>query len=267
LLCRAQIVSFKTADLLDRCLESLLRAQRASSHQWETCVVDNGSGEDLSFLLDRYGDDVDVVHYPENLGFGSAHNRMADSGPQPDVYVLVNPDCVVPEGTDLDRLLERVSRPEVAVVGPRLVHPDGGQQVWDHAELRGLRARWALAAGDSFTRHQGGGRDVAWVSGAFFLIKGDVFRAMTGFDERFFLYKEEEDLCLRVRRRGYRVRYEPATTIVHVEGVSGARPEHLRRSIEVFKEIHHRPGSVRFRMASLSFKVATRIPGLIRSPG
>jgi GT2 family glycosyltransferase len=116
-----------------------------------------------------------------------------------------------------------------------LVGEDGAPQRWDHGDLHGLRARISNGAGAAYWRERHERADVAWVSGACMVISRAAFEAAGGFDERFFLYKEEEDLCLRVRRQGGRVVYEPAVRVTHVGSVVAKRAhEHFRPSIDYY---------------------------------
>ena len=96
-----------------------------------------------------------------------------------------------------------------AAVGPQLVAADGAVDPRDHGELRGFRARVAQAAGHSHYRRRDEPADAAWVSGAACLVARRWFDAVGGFDTGFFLYKEEEDLFLRIRQAGGRVLYMP----------------------------------------------------------
>ena len=116
----------------------------------------------------------------------------------------------------------------------------GAVDVRDHGELRGFRARVAQAAGHSHYRRRSEAADVAWVSGAACLVAREWFDRVGGFDPGFFLFKEEEDLFLRIRRAGGRVRYQPAVRVRHDGGVVASRDEHLAASVERFADKHVR---------------------------
>ncbi len=103
----------------------------------------------------------------------------------------------------------------VKAVGPKLLTAAGQAQPYDHGRLHGLRAEIALKGGHSYWRQTSTRQEVAWVSGAAMLIERGEFLALGGFDENLFLYKEDEDLCLRLRGAGGRVIYEPAAAIRH----------------------------------------------------
>ena len=108
----------------------------------------------------------------------------------------------------------------------------------DHGELHGFRARVALAAGDSHYRRRDSPADVAWVSGAACLVDRAAFDAVGGFDPEFFLYKEEEDLFVRMRERGGRVLYLPTVRMRHDGGVVASRDEHMPSSVARFAAKH-----------------------------
>ena len=108
----------------------------------------------------------------------------------------------------------------------------------DHGELHGFRARVALAAGDSHYRRRDAPADVAWVSGAACLVDRAAFDAVGGFDPEFFLFKEEEDLFVRIRERGGRVLYLPTVRVRHEGGVVASRDEHMPASMARFAAKH-----------------------------
>ena len=101
------------------------------------------------------------------------------------------------------------------VAGPKLLTADGSPQPYDHGRLHGPRAAIALKGGHSYWRATDVRQEVAWVSGAAMLVERAAFVAIGGFDEKLFLYKEDEDLCLRLREAGGLVVYEPGVAVRH----------------------------------------------------
>ena len=81
--------------------------------------------------------------------------------------------------------------------------------------------------------------EVAWVSGAVFLIKSDVFEKAGGFDENFFLYKEEEDLCISIRKLGEKIFYNPEIRFMHISSVVAKKEIHMPASAKYFNEKHY----------------------------
>jgi GT2 family glycosyltransferase len=247
-----QIVNYRTKAHLGPCLESLEGDLASIDAEFRIFVLDNASGDDLSDLAVRHPA-ASFATAERNLGFGAAHNRLAESH-DARAILLLNPDSEVAEPRTVARLLEALrAAPDVAAVGPRLVGADGGDQRWDHGELRGSRAKLARAAGHSYWRPRSEAADVAWVSGAAALLDRRHFDAVGGFDPEFFLYKEEEDLFLRIRQRGGRVRYEPSISVRHQGTVGNGRVEHLEASVARFREKH-----VRSRLGRVAFPVIHR---------
>jgi len=234
-----QVVNYRTAGHLATCLRSVLADVAASGLAVQVLVLDNASGDDLSELAERHPE-VAFSTAERNLGFGAGHNRLTeqhDAG----ALLLLNPDAEIVEPATVARLLGALREDAaLAAVGPQLVSSAGDVDLRDHGELRGLRARIAHAAGHSHYRLRHAPADAAWVSGAACLVDRRAFDAVGGFDPGFFLYKEEEDLFLRIRAQGGRVRYVPSVRVRHDGEAVASRQEHLAASVGRFagKHIH-----------------------------
>jgi GT2 family glycosyltransferase len=228
------IVNYKTKKYLERCLASVLADIEPSGIAYEVQLLDNASGDDLR---EFESDTCTVRRSDRNLGFGAGHNLLASLTEAPYLLIL-NPDVEFVERDTVRRLLAAAAQPEVAVVGPKLVDSDGAAQRWDHGRLHGLRAQISYRGGASYWRDADARTDVAWVSGAAMVVDHTTFTAVGGFDERFFLYKEDEDLCLRIRTRGGRVSYEPSVVVRHSGSVVADRSDELNRSVEYFVAKH-----------------------------
>ena len=162
--------------------------------------------------------------------WASLQHRLA-RGYRP-VRAVLNPDARL-DGNSLDRLIERVEAGGVGLAAPRTV-TSTGELVYSQRRFVGVAAAWAqvfflhLLPGDG-ARVDGIIRDALayehaqtpdWLSGACMLLRRDVLDEVGGFDERFFMYCEDRDLCRRVRRSGQKVVYEPGATAVHDESSS-----------------------------------------------
>jgi GT2 family glycosyltransferase len=233
-----QIVNYRTRDHLGPCLRALRADLGARGRGARVLVLDNASGDDLAGLAAEHPEAE--FHVAErNLGFGAGHNRLATLHDAP-VLLLLNPDTVLAQPGTVAGLRAVLAEPGVAAAGPQLHDETGHVHPWDHGELHGVRARLAAAAGHSHARERHERADAAWVSGACAAIARPWFDAVGGFDPGFFLYKEEEDLFLRMRRRGARVVYEPALRALHHGSVTGARGEHLEASVRRYRDKHVR---------------------------
>jgi N-acetylglucosaminyl-diphospho-decaprenol L-rhamnosyltransferase len=219
-----QIVNYRTRRYLERCVETVVADLAGSELSYEVNLLDNASGEDLHELAGRFSN-CTAFSAPENLGFGGGHNLLADRTEAPYLLIL-NPDIEVVVPGSIERLIAIVAGGDrVKAVGPKLLLPDGAVQPYDHGRLHGLRATIALNGGHSYWRATDVRQEVAWVSGAAMAVERAAFTAVGGFDEQLFLYKEDEDLCLRLRRRGARVMYDAGVTVRHQGSVVASRED------------------------------------------
>ena len=145
--------------------------------------------------------------------------------------VLSNPDVLVHPHA-VERLVSYMdTHPDVGIAGPTIVDSTGATypsiRIFPNVLLAGLHALLVpLWRGNPFTkRYRSPGRNghVDWVSGAFFITRTTAFQAVGGFDERYFMFAEDMDLCWRLQAAGWRIAVVPEATVTHIEGVSRAR--------------------------------------------
>lgn len=242
---RIQIVNYKTKAYLVTCLRSVFEDLKESDLKFSVAILDNDSGDDFSDMPRLFpGKSIEIKKNSKNVGFGAGHNILAKEA-KARTLLLLNPDVKIIESRTIERLLDTMDSLECEVIGPRLVTAQGATQHWDHGELYGFRARWAAVFGRNFWRERREVGSVAWVSGAVFLMKKDSFDRLGGFDEKFFLYTEELDLCLRLRMARGRVIYDPAITVLHHGGVVAKKSDYQRASNRYFLEKHFR-GTFRY---------------------
>ena len=225
----AVIVSHNTRDDLRRCLRSL---QAHAGLPCEVVVVDNASADGSADMVGAEFPETRLFRNRENVGFSRANNQGLSAAAA--AYVLIlNSDAELTSGAlpALAALLD--ARPRVGAVGPRTLNPDGTLQVsfgpaltplaeWRTRRLvRGVKRRDPAALAEAEVR-AAVEREPDWVSGSCLLARKDALAAVGGFDEAFFLYEEDVDLCLRLRRAGWGVVFTPAASVVH----------HLGRSTE-----------------------------------
>lgn len=250
------IVSFNTRAELLRCLEGLTESPPATSH--EIVVVDNGSTDDSVAAVRARWPQVRILAQPTNLGFARACN-LGIRATRSEAILLLNSDTVVPPGAidTLMTLLDR--RPEVAIVGPRLVDLEGrpelsfGHMIGPLAEARQKLLGWAYWRGYRWAvawvrRRTAREHAPDWVSGACLLVRRADAEAVGLLDERFPLYAEDVDFCAAVRARGRVVLFSPAAEVVHLRGRSRERHRDIarrayRQSQLAFYAKHH-PGWV-----------------------
>jgi GT2 family glycosyltransferase len=246
------IVTFDSAREIGGCLQALRDTPPRLPH--DILVVDNASTDDTLAVLARDWPDVRVLTNDANRGFGAATNRgiRETSG---DRLLILNPDARVTAGA-IDRLLAALdAEPAIAIAGPRLVDDAGraevsyGRHIGPLAELgqklrvRAQEGRWPVVAA-WIERQTQVARFPDWVSGACWVARRDVLVAVGLFDERFFLYTEDVDLCASVRAQGGLIRFSPEAQVVHARGSSratarSAAEQAYRRSQIAFYQKHH----------------------------
>jgi GT2 family glycosyltransferase len=218
------VVAYNSRDHLRLCIEPLLEVE------WvRVIVVDNASPDDTAAALQ--GLPVTLIENPENLGFGRACNVGWRRGTAP--YVLfLNPDARI-DRTALRRLVEIGESPGVGLVAPQTVSSNG-ELVRSQRTFVGVATIWAqlfflhrlfpsASWADGIVRTPAAYERRSspdWVSGACMLLTRELLERLGGFDERFFMYCEDMDLCRRVRETGLDVVYEPGAIVVHDEGSS-----------------------------------------------
>lgn len=235
----------------------------------ELVVFDNASRDGSAAVARRLRPDVRVIESPDNLGFGAANNRALAESTAP-LVLLLNPDAELRPGA-LEALLSALAaRPELAAVGPRTRNSDGsvqlsfGEDLTLLSEWRRRRLERACRAGASWALAEAG-RLVAsesepfWLSGSCLLARRQALVQVGGFDEGFFLYEEDVDLCARLRAAGWRVGFRPAAEVVHHRGRSMARVP-SRASLEYHRSHlrYYRKHRNRLERAALQAWLATR---------
>jgi GT2 family glycosyltransferase len=246
------IVTYNSRDEIAACLDSLRDAVAARPHQ--IVVVDNASRDGTPALIRERWPEVRVVEAGGNLGFAAANN-IGIRGSAGEFVLLLNPDTIVNRDA-LDRLIAALTgNATAAVAGPRIVDGTGraelsfGPMISPLGELRQKLLVTGNDRGlplivrcvDRLTRRP---RSVDWVSGACLLARRLDIEAAGLFDERFFMYTEDVDLCAAVRGRGRAVLFVPEAQIVHLRGRSAASArsathQHYRRSQIAFYRKHH----------------------------
>jgi len=227
----AVVVNYEAGDLLADCVDSV--HADASAGPVEVVVVDNGSSDGSVATLRARRPDATVVAPHANLGYSRAANLGIAATRAPFVAVI-NADTRLAPGSAAAVLATFAAEPDVAIVGPRIVNPDGttypsarvepspGVAV-GHAVLGGVapRNRYTRAYRqlDAAVDRP---RDVDWLSGAAMWFRRRALDEVGGWDERFFLFLEDVDVCREVAAAGWRIRYQPDALVTHVVGASRA---------------------------------------------
>ena len=232
------IVAYKSRDEIGPCLRSLPRSLHERAV--EIIVVDNSPGDGAGALIEREFPHVNYLAAPENLGFGRANNRgyVRSCG---EFVLFLNPDTVCNDAALAYCLARLRGDARIGLISPRLELADGTMDLacrrsiptaWDgFCRAAGLAAafpRVALFAGYNLTHLPVAGTyEVGAINGAFILAprRALVSVAPDGavFDEHFFMYGDDLDLCIRVARAGWKIVYDGAVSITHLKGLSVAK--------------------------------------------
>jgi GT2 family glycosyltransferase len=231
------VVSYDTRELLERCLLSVRAARPV-----QTVVVDNGSTDgSIELVGDGFPEMTLIVNEP-NRGYGAAANQAIAACSAP-VVLLLNSDTEIAPDAPQALGAYLAEHPEVAVAGPRLVNPDGSLQgstlgfpsvadmLMGDTGLHALVRRMPrVREGSLRTWSHDRARPVPWLRGAALAIRRSAFGAVGGFDERYFMYFEEVDLCRRLGAAGLQTHFAPVTDVVHARSASTRKhPRAMRR--------------------------------------
>ena len=236
---RAVIVTYFSGPILDNLVASI---PAASTRHVPLTVVDNASTDGTVEYATQH-EAIRLIHSGGNLGYGRAAN-IGVRGSSEEWIIIANPDMSFRPGA-IDALLEAASRwPRAGVLGPQILTPEG--LVYPSArELPSLRRGVGHAlfgwwwptnpwtAGYRREREAPTERTTGWLSGACLLVRREAFEAVGGFDESYFMYFEDTDLCERLSIAGWDVVYAPSAVVEHLGAHSTSRNRH------VMSKIHH----------------------------
>jgi N-acetylglucosaminyl-diphospho-decaprenol L-rhamnosyltransferase len=233
------VVAYKSRDELPACLGSLPR--ELLGRPVEVCVVNNSPGDGVAAWMATAFPAVKLIEPGANLGFGRANNTgfRATRG---ECVLFLNPDTISTAAT-LEHCVQRVlAEPDLGLVSPRLELADGTMDAACRRSIPGLWAgfcrasglaaafpRTALFAGYNLTHLSlDGTYEVGAINGAFMLGRREVLMGVAGadravFDDAFFMYGDDLDLCIRVAQAGYRVVYDGRVRLTHLKGLSVAK--------------------------------------------
>jgi len=239
------VVSYNTRDLLHACLQSLLDRQAEGEAALEVIVADNGSRDGSLEMVRAEFPSVRLIETGGNAGFGRANNA-ALAHARGRCLALVNSDAEMLPGALAASLAFLDAHSDVGLAGGQLLWPDGRAQtswgddptlggVFREQTFLGWLAPPALGTGGASPAE--GPRDVDQICGAFMLIRRAAWRQVGGFDPHYFMYNEDVDLNVRLRRAGWRVVFLPHARITHHLGASSSADWHKRaRMVSAYNE-------------------------------
>ena len=243
------IVSFNTKEILKNALSSIF--VYCPREMFEVIVIDNNSGDGSAEMLNNlFGDKIKLIINKHNAGFGAANNLGAKIA-RGEYLFFLNSDIIAKEDilSGLAKIFE--SRPEIGILAPRLILPDGSEQKFASGNFPSL-ADLILgkikkdAAEKKYIK-------IDWVSGAALAIRKNLFDQAGGFDENFFMYFEDIDLCKRVKDISYQVAVLPSITVVHLGGKSLKNDRQRKKHYYVSQDYFYKKHYGKLKLALLRF--------------
>jgi GT2 family glycosyltransferase len=223
------IVNYNTRDLLAQTIQSV---QQHVTTDYEIIVVDNDSQDGSVEYIKKCYPSVKLIASNKNLGFAAGNNLGFASALGEFVFFL-NPDTIVKDSSVDELVHELELHPEYGIVAPKLVYGDGSLQrsirpfysfwssLFDNRFLNPVLSQFPNASiVFPFVMNHHENAYVDWVKGAAFMMRSELYRQLNGFDQQFWIYGEEMDLCKRVHKAGYQIYYKADTQITHLEGQS-----------------------------------------------
>lgn len=229
--CSVIIVAYNSCDFIPACLKSVRDA--CADIDAEIIVLDNGSKEPILPEIKKFFPEVIWIDSKENLGFGKGCNLAEKRATKPYLF-FINPDTIVSRDSFTKVLDFMEVHPESGTVGCRILNEDGSLQwacrrsfptiVSAVSKTIGLAALFpknkTLASYNMTYADPDEVTEVDAISGSFFCMRRDLYEKLGGFDEDFFMYGEDLDLCFRAKVAGCKNYYTPSTNILHFKGQS-----------------------------------------------
>jgi N-acetylglucosaminyl-diphospho-decaprenol L-rhamnosyltransferase len=256
------LINYNGAAVLHDCLSSI--ENHTDFCNRELIIVDNSSADSSIKIIQENFFSVVLIRSPVNLGFGKANN-LAVKHSQGEHLLFLNTDTILIENTPQILSNYLTQNKAVGAVSARITFEDGSYQLSCGTrpnlaiefidKIRyGLDKRWHSTFSIIYDRQYSLVREMGWLTGACLMIRRDVFEQLGGFDESFFMYFEDKDICKRVHEAGWKVVYYPKTSLIHLLGGSS---EGAKKSVNTYyrdSQLHYYQKHLgKFQTAILKF--------------
>ncbi len=216
------IVNYNAGHHLLDCLQSLVACTKKI--KMIVSIVDNASVDDSMALAQKKYPQFQYIFNKENVGFGKAHNQVLSKS-KADYLLILNPDMIVSVEALTTQLDYLNVHSEVGAITPKIVFENGKVDMTAH---RGFPTPWAsllyIFGNDSLyhltNQNVSVIHEVDAITGAYFLTPRKVLDKVGYFDEDYFMYAEDIDLCFRIKQAGYKIMYDPSVEVLHYKGIS-----------------------------------------------
>jgi hypothetical protein len=248
------VVNWNLKEETLRCLQSLESINLPSNYAHRVIVVDNGSGDGSKKCIARQFPEFEIISLPSNIGFGAACNQAISwvmNDTLCEYMFLLNNDAFAHPNVLSELIQVAEANPEAGILGPKIYYQDEPRTIW----YAGARKRWGVMSPMDTGRGEidygqfNVLREVDYVFGAAMFIRRSVFEKVGLFDEKFFIYLEDMDLCLRAKEIGFSLLFVPQAYVWHKGSASttsnaGMREYHLIRSAVYFAMKHTMPALI-----------------------
>lgn len=222
------ILNFNSGEYLSKCLESIKHVKDEADIS--IIVIDNNSYDDSLMLAQDRFKDVEFVRNSDNFGFSKGYNPTLKKV-KSEYVLLLNPDCLLGKGV-INRMVDDFDQDsKIGAATCKIILPNGKADLTAHRGFPTPRASLLYAFGDDSLYHltneiSDETHQVDAISGAFFMTKKSILEEVGYLDESFFLYGEDIDLSLRIKKAGYKIVYDPSVKITHYKGISSGLKKH-----------------------------------------
>jgi GT2 family glycosyltransferase len=206
------IVSYKSLKFLTDCVNSIIQY---TSGEYEIVIVENNSGENLDIIQNLSTEKITIIYSDKNAGFGSGVNLGATKSTG-DWLCIINPDTRIQGDIHTLSTIDKNTK----AIGLALVNQENKIQAYQYGDFPTPKSLISNKAKKQWKNPTEQTITTDWVSGGSLCIEAALFRELGGFDERFFMYYEDIDLCHRVRQAGHNIEWTQQITIWHYEGGS-----------------------------------------------
>lgn len=230
------IVNTNELEEIEKSLNSLYADSRDPNLSFSVAIVDNGSNENVDGLKNRFAN-LEVIKQGKNMGFGYSHNRVFEKIPAR-YYFILNPDTEFPAGQNfLAKFVKFMdNNPKIGIAGPKIFYPDGTLQYSCYrfpsffqpffSRTSFGRTKIGRKATDRYLMKDfdhNSTRPIDWVMGSAMFFRREVYLKLGGFDQRYFMYAEDSDLCRRIWEAGWAVYYVHDIHLKHTHGRASAK--------------------------------------------
>jgi len=220
------IVTYNNDKVIKKCLQNIFK--NTNKTDFELIIVDNKSSDNTVSIIEKDFKNIRLIKNNRNIGFGAAHNKAIKLG-RGEYHLVINPDIIFTEDS-IEKLLNFMEKnPDVGLISPKIILSNGSIQylcrrlpsLFDFIIIRFMPKfirNFFQARIDYYEMRETGYNkitDVLFLTGAFMLIRSSVFDKIGVFDENFFMYFEDVDLCRRIKKTSRTVFY-PHTSVIHL---------------------------------------------------